>query len=387
MDTNDRPLNLLLIHFDWRNIFENDPNELREKLIRDRFVPEKNHIFSFAWSTLSYEKQKEGMDSIHVKTHWRFFRPFLDVASMIRVPLWVRRRNLSLDAVCVYDFGLLPAAAIVSRITGAKVVMFINNMPTIYSHTRRWGTIKGFYSWCIERLFWRLADRIFTINPAMVTYLKDIGIPEERIRMFAMNTIERDAAFITESKKGVIRKQYGLANDAKIMVTVARLEAEKDHERLLTLFSTLPDTWHLFLLGDGSLKESLMQQAATLGIGSRVHFEGFVKRSMIWNYYQDADVFVLLSKAEALGVVFWEAMYLNVPVIGSMAEGIVESIGMNEERARLLRSDEGAAAFVTAVNECVDESPERAAMLRAAKDYVDEQIAESLTINDVVATL
>lgn len=53
----EKKLNILMIGFDWRNIFEHDYNQLIEKLERDCLNPEFNNFFIFDWSTKTYYKK------------------------------------------------------------------------------------------------------------------------------------------------------------------------------------------------------------------------------------------------------------------------------------------------------------------------------------------
>ena len=336
---------ILLVSADWRDIFRQDPTEFREKLERDRLEPARNEILSVAWANQSYDERRGNLRGIRRKTALQFAKPLLDLATYFRLPGIVERSGFSPEAVVVYDFGFLPAARRVARRHGATVVLAVNNMPSIYSATRRFGWIKRLYSQLLERLFVGYADQVFTINAAMRDYLLGIGVPAEKISVFAMNTIERDRAHIAAAKRGEVRTRLGIAPGEKLLLTVARLEAEKDYPRLLRAFATLPSNYHLVALGRGSLLPELEALATSLGVRGRVHLEGFVPRDEIWNYYADADAFVLLSTAEALGVVVWEAMHVGVPVVGSEAPGILESIGTDESRGLLFRSERSLEDF------------------------------------------
>jgi glycosyltransferase involved in cell wall biosynthesis len=220
-----------------------------------------------------------------------------------------------------------------------------------------------------------------TINETMKRYIMNLGVPEERISIFLVDTIRRDRKHIPHAQKGVVRSRHGIGPDAKVLLTVARLEAEKNWPRSLELFATLPDDHVLIVLGMGSLEPELRQMVRTLGVEKRVIFTGFVQREDIWNYYLDADVFVLLSTAEALGIVFWEAMYVNTPVIGSDVEGILESLGSDGERGRVWTESDGIKGYQERVAFCVTPSAERDTMIQKAKEYVDEQLKNPTTIN------
>jgi glycosyltransferase involved in cell wall biosynthesis len=380
----DKSKRVLLINSDWRDIFREYPHELKEKLQRDRLGPERNDFFMFSWAKTSYSLTRDNFQTIHQKTFLNFFRPALDVFSYFYILSQIRKTDFKPNVVVTYDFGFLPTAKKIAKHYNCKVVMAINNMPKTYSATRRFGIIKSLYSRVVETLFKKIPDKYFTINDAMVTYLTDMGIAREKIAVFAMDTINRDMAFLQASTKGKIRAKYGLKDQEKILVCVARLEAEKGHERLLNLFSKLPSNFTLFLLGEGSFRPKLEAQCLALGITDRVKMPGFVRRNEIWDYYNDADAFVLLSDVEALGVVFWEAMYMRVPCLGSTAPGIVESMGEHGERGFVLTDGALPEEFVAKINACITSSESIDHMLDAAKQYVVEKISNNLTLNDII---
>lgn len=377
------PLSIFMINYDWRDIFRTSMVELKDKLERDRLNPGLNDFFFFSWANASYEKMEGRMRTVHRKTHLYPLKPVLDAWAAVLVPFVVRKYRLHPRVWMTYDFGMLPALRICKMFFGGTVVLCLNNQPRIYSKTRAFGGLKSFYSSMAEKLWWVLADHFFTINENLKAYLMDVGVPPGRITVFAMNTIDRDLSFIAAAKKGVIRAKYSIPGDAKIVLTVARLEAEKNYPQLLELFAGLGPGHVLICLGRGSLLESLKAQARKLGIEGRVFFPGFVHREEIWNYYADADAFVLLSKAEALGVVFWEAMHMGVPVIGSDADGIVETVGQDKERGRIWRERDGQAGFNQMMRFCFVPGAERDAMLQRAKEYVNKQRDNKVTINDL----
>ena len=145
----------------------------------------------------------------------------------------------------------------------------------------------------------------------------------------------------------------------------------------------LPKNYFLFALGRGSLLPKLIEQCKNLGISERVVFTGFVGRDEIWNYYQDADAFVLLSHAEALGVVFWEAMYIHVPVIGSDFPGIMETTGIDGDRGRVWNRVLGQTGFTERVSFCINESDTKKEMIARARTFVDKELSNRITINNL----
>ncbi|MDE2041072.1 MAG: glycosyltransferase family 4 protein [Patescibacteria group bacterium] len=378
-----KPLNIFMINYDWRDIFRTSFVELHDKLERDQLGPDYNKFFFLSWANVSYMERNGLYETWHIRTRLYKLKPLLDFITIFKVREAVKRFALKSDAWLTYDFGMLPALRLAKKAFGGKVVLCVSSQPHLYSKTRRFGAIKGLYSWLGERLWWRLADHFFTINENMKSYLMNIGIPANRITVFYVNTIDRDMRYIAAAAKGKVRAEYAIPASTKILLTVARLESEKNYPKLLELFAGLGPGYVLVALGRGSLLDTLKDQAKRLGIENRLIFPGFIHRDDIWNYYADADAFVLLSQAEALGLVFWEAMHMNVPVIGSAADGIVETIGEDGLRGRIWREIDGQEGFNERVKFAVRPSPERDAMLVRARQFVDRQRQNKVTFNDV----
>ncbi len=386
-ESTTKPLSIFLVNFDWRDIFQTSFIELHEKLERDRWNANRNNFFFFSWAHTEYTVDNGQYQTTHIHSRsLECLRPLLDIRTIFTIPHIVRKHGLTPDVWSAYDFGSVPALWFAKKRFGGRIIMVVNNQATIYSRTRKFGAIKGVYSWIMERVSARLVDHVLTINETMHEYLLSIGVPKERISVFSMNTITRDQKEIQESKEGSIRVQYHIPQYTKILLSVARLEAEKNYPELLEHFAKLGQGYVLFALGRGSMLDELQTKARELGVSDRVFFPGYVHRNEIWNYYRDADVFVLLSKAEALGVVLWEAMYLSVPVLGSDVPGILESLGTHGERGLVWKHSESGERFKELIEKALTESDERTRMLRDAKEYVETQLKNETTINTVWET-
>ena len=103
----------------------------------------------------------------------------------------------------------------------------------------------------------------------------------------------------------------------KVILSVARLDKEKDYPTLFQAFAIIRETIpsQLVILGQGKLKDMLEQMAKDMGISDDVHFLGFVSNPM--SYMAHADVFVLPSKREGFGNVVLEALSTGTPVVST----------------------------------------------------------------------
>lgn len=102
-----------------------------------------------------------------------------------------------------------------------------------------------------------------------------------------------------------------------IVLSVARLDAGKDHQTLLRAFSEVRKRRpaRLVVLGEGPLRASLESLARRLGIDDSVDFPGF--RTNPYGYMSRAQVFALASTFEGLPLVVIEALASGTPVVST----------------------------------------------------------------------
>lgn len=103
----------------------------------------------------------------------------------------------------------------------------------------------------------------------------------------------------------------------KILLSVGRLEKQKDHMTLLRAFKILaedcPD-WDLLIVGEGALRMELSEYATSLGINDRVCLPGVFKN--ISAAYEMAQLFVQPSVYESFGLTTVEAFRHGLPAVG-----------------------------------------------------------------------
>ena len=82
-------------------------------------------------------------------------------------------------------------------------------------------------------------------------------------------------------------------NDKKILIAIGRLEPQKDFLLLINSISYLNDEYHLFIIGDGSLRDQLEDRIDTLNLNHKVTLLG--ARNNVIRYLKHCDIFVLSS--------------------------------------------------------------------------------------------
>jgi glycosyltransferase involved in cell wall biosynthesis len=123
------------------------------------------------------------------------------------------------------------------------------------------------------------------------------------------------------------KNSLGIPRDAIIIGSVGRLTEQKGYCYLIeaapAVLQEYPNAYFL-IVGDGHLKQELIEQANARGISSHVIFTG--ARTDVEELLQCMDLFVSSSLWEGLPTVILEAMACRVPVVATNIPGTNELV-------------------------------------------------------------
>lgn len=114
-----------------------------------------------------------------------------------------------------------------------------------------------------------------------------------------------------------------LKMDEKIILMVAAMREQKDHETLIRASKILPDNYRVVFVGDGDRMDEIKKYAMKYGRNS-ILFLG--RRTDVPSIMKTSDVFVLSSKWEGFGLVVVEAAAAGLPVVASDVGGLSEVV-------------------------------------------------------------
>lgn len=119
---------------------------------------------------------------------------------------------------------------------------------------------------------------------------------------------------MSDEQKQAKRKELGIPEDVKLVLSVGDLNVNKNHETVIRAISQLEDkSVHYAIAGTGVLREYLESMINELGMQSRVHLLGF--RDDIADLYKATDICAFPSIREGLGLAAIEGMASGLPLI------------------------------------------------------------------------
>jgi glycosyltransferase involved in cell wall biosynthesis len=176
-----------------------------------------------------------------------------------------------------------------------------------------------------------------------------------------------------------VRQTHGLRHTDHIVLFVGALDRAhhfKGIEVLLLAMAQLrSETVHLWVVGEGDLRESYQRRAHQSGLAERVVFCGRVSERELAERYAACDVLVLPSTTigEAFGVVLLEAMASGKPVIASDLPGVRAVVSDGQDGLLVRRGD--ASNLAQAIGRLLDDSRLRRQMGQQGRCKVEAQYA------------
>ena len=146
----------------------------------------------------------------------------------------------------------------------------------------------------------------------------DYGVPAERIVVARPGS---DPALMSQgSQDGVVR-----------LLSVGAIVPRKGFDVLISALATLTDlSWRLTIAGDRTRDRNaaarLDADIARHALGDRIAVLGAVSPQRLAALYAEADVFVLASHFEGYGMAYAEAVAHGLPVIGTSAGAIPDTV-------------------------------------------------------------
>jgi len=224
-------------------------------------------------------------------------------------------KYLKFDLIHAHDWLTYPAGLFLKKLYKAPLVTHIH--ATEFDRALSFGhpVIHE-----IEYLGLNFSDRVIAVSRYTSNLIKEhYKVAEEKIRVVYN-------AFLPPLKPPQKLKKF----KEPVILFLGRLTIQKGPEIFLEFAKKLIRGYgkkvKFLIAGAGEMERYLMLEAASLGIGTKIMFTGFLTRAEVETALSMSDIVVMPSVSEPFGIVALEAMSYGCALIVSKQSGVSEVI-------------------------------------------------------------
>lgn len=294
---------------------------------------------------------------------------------------WYLRRRRPRAVLAVKDRAIR-AAVRARRLAGVDVRLVGSLHTTLLAALADKSRVSRWFRTAPMARLYRHVDAVVTASEGVARDTETItGLPRERIHVI-------DNPVVIPNLEGLAAKPIEHPwlgkKDSPVILASGRLTRQKDFQTLLRAFARVRGKRpvRLIVLGEGKQRSELESLARQLGIADDVDLVGFVSNP--YPYMRRADLFVLSSRWEGLGMVLVEALALGVPAVSTdCPSGPREILEDGRYGALVPVGDEEAMA--SAIQSALDTDPDgntlKSAMKRFELGVSTQQYLDVLGLN------
>ncbi len=223
-------------------------------------------------------------------------------------------RNESFDVVHAHDWMTFPAGLAVAGIKGVPLVVHVHS-----TEFDRSGLHIDQRIYDIERRGMHGAIKVIAVSSLTKNVItQHYGVDSGKVEV-VYNAIEVNGSYDEE--------KYAIHKDEKIVLFLGRITQQKGPEYFLAAAKKVlevMDNVKFVMAGSGDMIRRTIEMAASMGIGHKVLFTGFLRGTDVEKVFKMADLYVMPSVSEPSGIAPLEAMSHDVPVIISKQSGVSE---------------------------------------------------------------
>lgn len=269
---------------------------------------------------------KEDLEKLGIKTYAVCIRRWRNIGQIIKFIKILK--NEKPDIVHSHLFFATMFAAPLAKLAGVPKTIDTAHLREAW----RKGIKKLFF---IDRLFYHFVNEIIAVSNAVKNYLvNEKKLPDKKIKVIYNGVdIEKFAKLNQEQPQ---RTKFTVG-------VIGRLELQKGHRYFLEALNLLDGNYRdvrFIIVGEGSLRDTLEEQAKRLPISNQIEFLGY--RKDIVNILREIDLLVLPSLYEGLPLVTLEAGAMGKPVIATNVDGSPEVI-INQETGLIIPAKDSPA--------------------------------------------
>jgi glycosyltransferase involved in cell wall biosynthesis len=205
-------------------------------------------------------------------------------------------------------------------------------------------------------------------------FIELLDVAQEKVKV-VYNPVVNDE-FYAKADEPVDHEWFAPSRQAPVLLAAGRLEPQKDFPSLIEAFSNVRKQrpCRLLILGEGSQRSALEEQAAATGFGGDIDLPGHQVNP--YRFMRRADLFVLSSAWEGSPNALTEALACGTPVVATDCNSGPMEI-LDGGRFGPLVPVGDVTALTAAIIEVLDHPHDRAFLQSAAARFTVENCADS----------
>jgi glycosyltransferase involved in cell wall biosynthesis len=269
---------------------------------------------------------------------------------------------------------------------GGNVPAVVHTIHGLAFHPYQSRLLNTFYI-AIEKSAAKRTDFFISVADAMTAQATAAGIGRPEQYVTAYSAIEEDDFLrpISPQRRAEFRRTYGIAEDAVVLVTIARLFMLKGHEYIIESAKSLSkrfDNCVWLFVGDGNLSERYKTQVRESGLQDRIKFTGLLSPDQIPLAIQSSDMLVHCSLREGLARTLPQAMLCGKPAISFDVDGAREVVNANTGR---LIEPKNIRQLVDACAELIEDEGLRRRLGENGRESVKEKFSPERMVDTIEA--
>ncbi|MEM7031267.1 MAG: glycosyltransferase family 4 protein [Chloroflexota bacterium] len=184
----------------------------------------------------------------------------------------------------------------------------------------------------LERRLQRATSHTIAVAQAEADLFLSFGLTTADKLSVISYGIDVERFMTATEKNAILRTEFGLKSDNKVILTVCRLHVPRDFETLFEAFKQVQDEMpeaRLLIVGDGPQRVELEVKIQQMGLSKLVRITGY--RTDIPQLMQLADIYTLTSYGwEGFPISTMEAQAAGTPVVVTDAGGSREAVRHEE---------------------------------------------------------
>ena len=205
---------------------------------------------------------------------------------------------------------------------------------TVHATQAQW---PGWFRAVFRRVIF-YADHVIADSHRVYKETHALGIPADRLTVIPIGTLRLPKPAGLPASD--IRSEFGIEPGVPVFLNIARMVPGKGQIDLVRAMTEVPEAVAV-IVGFGPEEGRLRDEVRKLGLGKRVIFAGM--RTDLDGFYAAASAFVMPCLDESMGIVIYDALTFQVPVIAYESGGIGEIVA-DGRNGYLLQRDPHALA-------------------------------------------